>query len=295
MQRIMNIFLVRVAVILPLLSFMPCTSSAGTIVRQAVQSGLIKKGAQPSQNLLPNGWDFIADGQSGEYLYSDREVCQELKVYLNKVARTWVRTTNGVVRNYFASSAINAPFFKQPDWRELDPQKHLVLIARLLRYEQEGNADFLTNEDEKLKRSNGLIYEEKAREFARLGGRIRYLKTSTISNLKKFPTVEQGDVMLEEQNIIQLEFKTDFQTERMKSRGASYVDCPASDWVGEVFYVNEELTAPIPVTSRLMNYSNLLIYKGNYIFLSGDQYRIDVYDANEIKAGNYCALMPSKR
>lgn len=284
-----------VGIILLLLSFTPCTSLADNTGRRVAQSSTFPRGAQPSQNHLPNGWDFIADGGFGEYLYADREICQELKAYMNKVARTWVRKPNGIVRNYCASSAINAPFFKQPEWKELDPQTYLVLIARLLRYEKEGNGDFLADEDRKLKRSNDSIFEEKAREFIRLGGRVRYLRTNTIANLKQFPTVELGEVMLEEQNIIQLEFKTDIEDERAKAPGASYVDCPASNWVGEVFYVNDELTAPIPVTSHLMNYSNLLVYKGGFIFLSGDQYRIDIYDANEIKSGEYCALMPSDK
>jgi hypothetical protein len=238
---------------------------------------------------LSVGWDYAMEGGGGgteAYAVGDDDpLCQQLKGYMNHVARNWVLEREVLLNNYCAPMARIAPIFSEPPWTELDPRKHEELIARLIRYRDEGADRYFSPEPWEFRRDDSY-YRKKVRDFINSGGRLQYWKTRLKETFDDPVEQKNKPVPPGDQHIIQLRYMVGTYPEDLAATRAMQKECKAPDWRSNYFFVTQDLSGPAQVRDFVTD-SSLLIYVDDPVLVRTGADEISVYSPQNL---HYCRL-----
>ena len=244
-----------------------------------------KKSQKQAMKIPQEGWDFVV--QEGKYGWPDEvldpqdPMCDEIKNYMNVVARKWVKSDYGVV-NFCAHAVRNAPMFTEPPWQNLAPASHIELISKLLRLRAEGSRAYFSGV-RKSPQLDDEYYRRQAQEYVSEGGLLQYWRTR-FADIVYDPTervekAEQSGI----QHVIQLRQAHEY----IDSSGSG---CHLPNWKGAAFMVNEFLTEPVFMPDENMSKSALLLYQGDPVLDSTELDQIYISSANTAPSQHSCKL-----
>lgn len=230
------------------------------------------------------GWDFVLHkgGAVEDWLENGNDpMCQQIKDYMNEVARKWDVRESGPPKNHCSGTLGLAPFFSEPPWTELDPKKHEDLIMRLMWFGQAKYEYFKVHPprpgwDEE-------YFRERARDFIDRGGRLQHWRARIAERFYFPPDGNDKPAPPGEQDVVQLRSVWD-QSSRVVTRAT---DCRLPNWSGQVFLVASDLSGPI---RHLDRNESLVLYHGDPILISSSDGEVSARSPIRNRAKHRCRL-----
>jgi len=157
--------------------------------------------------------------------------------------------------------------FTEPPWEEVDPQKHVELLTKLMKYER---GEYFQSLPKLEQDKRDLAYLKLVKDFAKNGGHLRVWRT------KPSLIYGSGDGTLksstEEQTFVQMGAEPE---QTMLCVGTSHL---SSNWIGRIYVVRPDLgeldTNNLPVkpgkvnnNAELVNTNSLFIYDGKPLLI----------------------------
>lgn len=204
---------------------------------------------------LKKGWVIDDEGEPRV-----QAPCIELEKFANREAAYWWRfQTSNLHYSYCTPVTANAPFFDMPPWQSLDSARHKPLLARLLRFKEEGIQRYFqgphAHDDD--------YFDAQANRFIAEGGTLKLWSThlfDTVSSADMRETIVTANKI---QHVVQLGTPIPpYSCRRTRSPECNY---PTEKT--QLFLASDDLSGPAEMHAGELESAVLRLYRNNPVLI----------------------------